>query len=74
LPKDGKLNLKVSYTSKKFTNDLKKTSLLLCPELRDYNSVIFYIILHHNFFISTLAKQLFLKKHKTNPENCPILQ
>jgi hypothetical protein len=53
--KTEKLNLKVSYSCKKFNNGSSLFSLHLCLELRDYRNVIFYINGHLRIFISSLA-------------------
>jgi hypothetical protein len=53
--KTEKLNLKVSYSSKKFHNFSSLYSLNLCLELRDYSYVIFYINGHLRISILALA-------------------
>jgi hypothetical protein len=53
--KTEKLNLEVSYSSKKFNNVSSLFSFILCLELRDYSYVIFYINGHLRIFIITLA-------------------
>jgi hypothetical protein len=50
-----KLNLKVSYSSTKLNNFSSLFSLLLCLELGDFSTVIFYRNGHLGIFFSTLA-------------------